>query len=91
VFENRALRRIFGPKRDEVTRGWRKLHNETLHKLYSSPDIITMTKSRRKGHVAGMRHMMNACRVLMAKPEAKRPLRNQDIGRWIILKWILER
>jgi hypothetical protein len=47
VFENRVLRRIFGPKRDEVTGGWRKLHNEELHNLYSSPNIIRMRKSRR--------------------------------------------
>jgi hypothetical protein len=55
VFENRVLRRIFGPKRDEVTGGWRKLHNEELHILYSSPSIIRMIKSRRMrwaGHVA---------------------------------------
>jgi hypothetical protein len=56
VFENRVLRRIFGPKRDEVTGGWRKLPNEELHNLHSSPSIITMIKSRRMrwaGHVAG--------------------------------------
>jgi hypothetical protein len=47
VFENRVLRRIFGPKRDEVTREWRKLHNEELHNLYSSSDIIRQVKSRR--------------------------------------------
>jgi hypothetical protein len=47
VFENRVLRRIFGPKRDEVTGGWRKLHKEELHNLYSSPSIITMISSRR--------------------------------------------
>jgi hypothetical protein len=55
VFENRVLRRIFGPKRDEVTGGWRKLHNEELQNLYSSPNIIRMIKSRRMkwaGHVA---------------------------------------
>jgi hypothetical protein len=46
VFENRVLRRIFGPKRDEVTGDWRKLHNEDLHRLYSSPSIIRMIKSR---------------------------------------------
>jgi hypothetical protein len=46
VFENRMLRRIFGPKRDEVAGGWRKLHNEELHSLYSSPGIIRMIKSR---------------------------------------------
>jgi hypothetical protein len=57
VFENRVLRRILGPKRDEVTVEWRKLHNEELHSLYSSPDIIRQIKSRRMrwaGHVAGM-------------------------------------
>jgi hypothetical protein len=57
VFENRVLRRIFGPKRDEVTGDWRKLHNEELHNLYSSPNIIRMIKSRRMrwaGHVARM-------------------------------------
>jgi hypothetical protein len=57
AFENRVLRRIFGPKRDEVTGGWRKLHNEQLHNLYSSPSIIRMIKSRRMrlaGHVARM-------------------------------------
>jgi hypothetical protein len=56
VFGIRILRRIFGPKRDEVTGDWRKLHNEELHNLYSSPSIIRMTKSRRMrktGHVAG--------------------------------------
>jgi hypothetical protein len=55
AFENRVLRRIFGPKRDEVTGGWRKLHNEELHNLYSSPSIIRIIKSRRMrwaGHVA---------------------------------------
>jgi hypothetical protein len=54
VFENRVLRRIFGPKRNEVTGGWGKLHNEELHNLYSSPNIIRMIKSRRMrwaGHV----------------------------------------
>jgi hypothetical protein len=57
VFENRMLRRIFGPKRDEVTGGWRKLHNEELHNLYSSLNVIRTTKSsklRRAGHVAQM-------------------------------------
>jgi hypothetical protein len=57
VFENRVLRRIFGPKRDEVTGEWRKLHNEELHELYSSSSIIRIIKSRRMrlaGHVARM-------------------------------------
>jgi hypothetical protein len=57
VFENKVLRRIFGPKRDEVTRGWRKLHNDEFHELYSSPNIIKIIKSRRirwTEHVARM-------------------------------------
>jgi hypothetical protein len=58
VFESRMLRRIFGPKKDEVTGDWRKLHNQELHNLYSSPTIIGMIKSRRMrwaGHIARMR------------------------------------
>jgi hypothetical protein len=77
VFENRVLRRIFGPKRDEVTAEWRKLHSGELHNLYSSPDIIRQIKSRRMrwvGHVAPMGEMRNVYRVLMGKPEGKRPL-----------------
>jgi hypothetical protein len=61
VFKNRVLRRIFGPKRDEVTGGWRKLHNEELHKLYSSPSIIRVIKSRRmRWHVARIKTKRNA-------------------------------
>jgi hypothetical protein len=70
VFENRVLRRMFGPKRDEVTGEWRKLHNEELHTLYSSPNIIRQIKSRRMGragHVARMGEERNVCRVLMGK------------------------
>jgi hypothetical protein len=77
VFENRVLRRIFGPKRDEVTGEWWKLHNEELHNLYSSPDIIRQVKSRRmrwSGHVARMGEERNVCKVLVGKPEGKRPL-----------------
>jgi hypothetical protein len=71
VFENRALRRIFGPKRDEVTGGWRQLHNE-LHNLYSSPNIIRMIKSRRTRwarDVARMGEKRNAYRILVGMPE----------------------
>jgi hypothetical protein len=78
VFENRVLRRMFGPRRDEVTGDWRKLRNEVLHNLYSSPNIIRMIKSRRMrwaGHVAGMGETRNAYRILVGKPEGKRPLR----------------
>jgi hypothetical protein len=77
VIENRVLRRIFGPKRDGVTGGWRKLHNEELHNLYSSPSIIRIIKSRRMkwaGHVARMGENRNVYRLLVGKPEGKRPL-----------------
>jgi hypothetical protein len=82
-------------KRDEVTGGWRKLHNEELHNLHFSPAIIRMTKSRRMRwaeHVARMGEKKNAYRVLVGKPEVKRDhWEEQDIGGWIILKWILEK
>jgi hypothetical protein len=77
VFENRVLRRIFGPKRDEVTGEWRKLHNEELLNLYSSPDIIRQVKSRRirwAGHVARMGEERKVYKVLVGKPEGGRPL-----------------
>jgi hypothetical protein len=72
-----VLRRIFGPKRDEVTGGWRKLHNEKLRDLYCSPSIIRIIKSRRMGwvgHVARMGEKRNAYRLLVGKTEGKRPL-----------------
>jgi hypothetical protein len=78
VFENRLLWRRFGPKRAEVMGGWRKLHNEELHNLYSSPYKIRKNKSRRMrwaGNVAYMGTKRNAYRILVGKPEAKRPLR----------------
>ncbi|KAJ4446855.1 hypothetical protein ANN_13555 [Periplaneta americana] len=77
VFENKVLRKIFGAKRDEFTGEWRKLHNTELHALYSSPDIIRNIKSRRLiwgGHVAHMGESRNAYRVLVGRPEGKRPL-----------------
>jgi hypothetical protein len=77
VFENRVLRRIFKLKRDEVTERWRKLHNEELHDIYSSPSIIRVVKSRRMrraGHVARMGEKRKAYRLLVGKPEGKMPL-----------------
>jgi hypothetical protein len=74
MFENRALRRICGPKRDEVTGGWRKLLNEKLHNFYSSPSIIRMIKSRRArwaGHAARMGERRNAYRILVGKRSRK--------------------
>ena len=77
VFENRVLRRIFGPKRHRVTGEWRKLHNEKLNDLYSSPNIVPVIKSRRMrwaGHVARMEEGRGVHKVLVGKPEGKRPL-----------------
>jgi hypothetical protein len=77
VFENRVLRRIFGPKWDEVTRERRKLHNEELHNFNSSPDTIRQVKSRRMrwaGHIARMGEERGVYRVLVGKPEGKSPL-----------------
>jgi hypothetical protein len=77
VFGKRVLRKVFGPKRDEVTGGWRKLHKEELRDLYSSPSIIRMMKSRRRrwaGHVARMGEKRNSYRLLERKPERKSPL-----------------
>ena len=77
MFENRVLRRIFGPKRDEITRERRKLHNEELNELYSSPNIVRVIKSRRirwAGHVERMGEKRSVYRVLVGKLERKRPL-----------------
>jgi hypothetical protein len=85
VFGNRALSRIFGPKRDEVTGDWSKLLKEELHNLYYSPNIIKMIKSRRirlAGHVARMEEKRNAYRILVGKPERKGPLRRPKL-RWV--------
>jgi hypothetical protein len=77
VFENRMLKRILGPKMDEVTGEWRKSHNEELRDLYSSPNIIRIIKSRRMKwaeHLARMVEKRNVCRLLVRKPEGKIPL-----------------
>jgi hypothetical protein len=76
VFENRMLRRIFGPKRDEVAGGWRKLHNDEFHNLYSSPSIIRMIKPRR------LRWARNVARILVGKANGKRPL-GRPRCRWV--------
>jgi hypothetical protein len=85
VFENRVLRRIFAPKRDNLTGEWRKLHNEELRYLYSSPSIIRIIKSRRMrwvGHVARIGERRNAYRLFVGKPEGKRPL-GRPSRRWV--------
>jgi hypothetical protein len=85
VFENRVLRRIFGPhRRDEVKVEWRKLHNEELNDLHSTPNIIGVIKLRRMrwaGHVVCMGERISVYRVLVGKPEGKRPL-ERPRGRW---------
>ena len=102
---NMVLRRIFEPRRDEVTGEWRRLHNEELNGLYSSPNIVRVIKSRRMrwaGHVARMGEERGVYRVLVGKPEGKRPLgrprlrwvdnikmisRRWDVGIWTGLGW----
>jgi len=90
-----VLRRVFGPKRDEVTGEWRKLHNEELRDLYSLPSIVRVVKSKRMrwaGHVARMGERRGVHKVLMGKPEGKRPLGRPRLRwekklRWIFGKW----
>jgi hypothetical protein len=94
VLENGVLRRIFGPNRDEVTGEWRKLHNEELHILYSSPNIIRQIKSRRvrwAGYVARMGEERNVYKVLMGNPEGKNHLEDQGVDGRMGSEWILER
>jgi hypothetical protein len=94
VFENRVLRRIFGPKMEEVTGEWRKLHNDELHDLYYSPNIGRVIKLRRMkwaGHVAQMGEERGEYRVLVGKPEGKRPLGNPGVNGRIILGWIFSK
>jgi hypothetical protein len=104
VFENGVLRRIFGPKRDEVTGKWRKLHNEELNGLYSLPNIVRVIKSRRMRwarHVARKEKGRGVYRFLVGKPEGKRPLGRprrrwedhvrmnlQEVGSGIGLGWL---
>jgi hypothetical protein len=103
VFENRVLRRIIGPKRDEVRGEWSRLHNKELYALYSSPNIIRVMKSRRlrwEGHVARMGERRGAYRALVGKPEGRRPLKRprrrwednikmdlREVG-WVGMDWI---
>jgi len=85
LFENLVLRRIFRTRRDEVTGDWRRLHEEELNDLYSSPNIVRVIKSRRMrwaGHVARMCGERGVYRVLVGKPEGRRPL-GRPRGRWV--------
>jgi hypothetical protein len=86
VFENRVLRRVFGPERDEVTGEWRKLHNEELCDLYSLPNIVRVVKSRIirwEGHVARMAEGKGVHRILVGKSEVD----GRIILKWIFRKW----
>jgi hypothetical protein len=76
LYDDRVLRRTFGLKRDEVTGGWRKLHNEELHDLYPSPSIFRIIKSRMRwtGHVARIEEKMKAYKLEIGKPQVKRSL-----------------
>jgi hypothetical protein len=94
VFENRVLRRIFGPRRDEVTGEWRKLHNEELHNLYISPDIIRQAKSRPMrwaGHVARMGEERKVYKVLVESPKERDHWEDQGVGGKMGSEWILGR
>jgi len=85
VFQNRVLRRIFGPRMDEVTREWRKLHKEELKDLYSSPNIVRVIKSRRMrwaGHMVRMSYDRGVYRVLVGIPEGRRPI-GRPKRRWV--------
>jgi len=85
VFENMMLRRIFGPRRDKVMGEWRRLHNEELNDLYCSPNIVRVIKSRRMrwaGHVTHMGEVRGVYRVLVGKPEGRRPL-GRPRRRWV--------
>jgi hypothetical protein len=91
VFENRVLLRILGPRRDEVTGGWRKLHNEQRNNLRSSPNSLWAIKSRRMSwaeHIARMGERRGVYRVLVGEPEGKDHLEDPDIDGKIILIWI---
>jgi len=94
VFENKVLRRIFRPRRDEVTGEWIKLNNEELNYLYLSPNIFRVIKSRRMrwaGHVTRIGERRGLYRVLVGKPEGKKPL-GRPRHRWkIILRWIFRK
>jgi hypothetical protein len=92
--ENRVLKRIFGPKRDEVTGEWRRLHNEEPNDLYSTPNMIRVIKLRRKkgmGHRAHMGKRRGAYRVLVGIPDGKRPLGRPRLRWRVILKWIFKK
>ena len=93
MFENRVLRRIFGPKRDEVTGEWRKLRNEELNNLYSLSNIVRVIQSRMKwvGHLARMEESRGVYRVVVGKPEGKNHLEDRGLDGRVILCWIFRK
>jgi hypothetical protein len=94
VFENRVLRRLFGPTRDEATGEWRRLHNEELNDLYLSPNIIRVIKSRRMrlaGHVPRMGEKRGAYRILVGDLREGDHLRDPGVDGRIVLKWIFKK
>jgi hypothetical protein len=93
AFENRVLRRIFGPKRYEETGEWRRLHNEELNDLYPSQNIVRVNKSRRmrwEGHVARMGERRGSYKILVRRPEGGRPLGDPGVSERILLKYIVK-
>jgi len=94
LFENRVLRKIFGPTRNEVTGEWRQLHNDELNDLYFSPNIVLVIKSRRMrwvGHVAHMGERRGVHSVLVGKPEGKIYLEDPGVDGTIILRWVFRK
>jgi hypothetical protein len=92
MLENKVLRRVFGPKREEVMGGWRGLHNEELHSLYIAPNIIQMMKSERMrwvGHVAHMGEMRNAYKIWLEDLTGRGHLEDTDVDGRIVSEWIL--
>jgi hypothetical protein len=90
VFENRVLRRVFGPKRDEVRREWKKQHNEELNDLYSSPNVSGVIKSRRMGwggggHVTRMGGKRAVYRILVGRSEGNIPTKDLNLDERVIL------